>query len=463
MSNRIISDVLTDSEKKGLTAPIDMFDRVINVSFLVQSDSGEMETYILRSDYEINMKQFQTWNIDKAINPEGGYIRRCTYKPSIKFSSRKITADGVSTQCILSIDNFYMISKDGKINRNLTTSGFKTISITVAMGYFSQFTKPANVAEFYTLNSTSGRGITILSLVPNEITVTGNAPNETLTITGYIGSSIETPIEVITTDESPDYSTLMTNKSSSEISKILEAFITYRFINYHSLKLSDKTSTDYIAYKQFKSQVKLAKQLKRSYVDFTQSFLDEHGVKFYLTEEAGKLTMPDSLKDSSGNSVTTKNVIPLLGITPVNTINLLNRYFNWDLQAYSLEDGNLLIYRKSEVQDSTSFLELSKKVTKEVLNYSDSVFKTFYNSKLPAVYTIAKSIEQITLECPFFAFVRLFEDCSFKSVYGNLNFTLALTDTANVSEFSVISQQIDFATVEDTNSMILKGVTKENE
>jgi hypothetical protein len=152
-----------------------------------------------------------------------------------------------------------------------------------------------------------------------------------------------------------------------------------------------------------------------------------------------------------------------MGKTTVNTLSWLNRCFQWDLQAYPMTDGNLLIFRKSEIKDAEAFLKLSGQIKEEQAYYKDGIFSRFYGNKLPAVYSISKSVKQITVECPFFAFINLFEECEFKSVYGNMDFTLALTGTENVSKFFLISQKLDFATVDEVNEMVLSGVVEKEE
>jgi hypothetical protein len=458
--SRIVSEIhegIEESEKISVTHPQDMYDRVINLGFAVtDKESKIMDYYVLRSDYEIGVDAFKTSNIYKKNFINKGYIRKCTYKPSIRVNFTKLKNNSISID--LYIDNFYMISKSGRISRNLSGDKYHVDYVTIAMGYFSQFREPENYADYYYISEYSGQGISIIKGRPTEfIQAQGEPPNSATHIKVVYGDISNSPVEIVTAKK-PDYKVLAKNTltSNSKVADVMEEAITMRFLNYSKVNLD--TDFGQASYREFLATVKTAKESKQ---DVTQlpsyrAYMYIHGVKVNLTDKANSLPVVPELTDSEGNSVVSKLVPFNNGTTILHTLSILNRQFGWDLKCLSLDNGELLIFRREELKDVT---QLAEEAVKGGL-YEGDVFSKFYHNKLPCVYSITKEARSVNIKCPFFAFMSPLHPVEFKTDYGDLGVTLDIMSKANVTKFYVISQTVDFATVDDINDVILKGTVK---
>ena len=87
MSNtQILSKFIDDEDKLDFTPDV-LFDKIINLKINCYDEaSGERESFVIRSDYELvypySAMPTEVTNIDPLGNRY--IIRRCTIKPSIK-------------------------------------------------------------------------------------------------------------------------------------------------------------------------------------------------------------------------------------------------------------------------------------------------------------------------------------------------------------------------------------------
>lgn len=463
--SKIISDIVSDSlEKKGLISPQDMYDRVIDLGFTcTKNENGKVSTeyYVLRSDYQISVDSFINYEFQDRLLLKG-YITKCAYKPSIRVKCTQLKDHGISIR--LYIDNFYMISKSGKISRNLVMEDISVDKVTIAMGYFSQFIPPQTLDEFYDISQNSGNGITVLDSNFNFCTVEGSMPDSTTVIDLVMGSSSVSPVDVVYSETDYSYIKEYSKGTGYKLTDLFNEMITMRFINMTSLNLKDAKGEDSIKYKTFLNEVFNAKKAGKSLRENPnyEAFMKEHGVKVYPSFSVHYLDLYPKLKFVD-NTVTEQeyNLPVIKGSTVINTVRIINRVYNLNLKAFPLPDGNIFVCAKNEFAPE-EIKELTGEVAK-IETYKDDVFTKIYENKLPAIYSISKSVAGISIKCPFFSFIKPFEKVIFKTDYGNLDFTLALLNKSNETTMFVVQQDIDFATVDDINEVTLVGATQEEE
>ena len=105
MSRVIFSN---DENKLHLKAG-DLFDRIINLKIVCEDVvTKELETFVIRSDYEL---VYTNVNLDNFTNQVAKdkrryFVRRCSYKPSIKVQCNIVTTN-TATQVDIFINNFF--------------------------------------------------------------------------------------------------------------------------------------------------------------------------------------------------------------------------------------------------------------------------------------------------------------------------------------------------------------------
>lgn len=438
-------------------SPLYLYDRVINIMFTVwNNESQTFDQYVLRSDYELDSDYLKPYSVYMNDQKRKYVIRKCTYKPSVRIKFSPIGNSGNEGVDIdLWIDNFYMISPQGKIIKNLVGENVTIKTITVALGYFNQFTRPTNLEQFFTINEKSGNGITIINYTFNWAKVDGKTPNETTHLYGVYGQIINSPVQVVVKNEEVfEKLTFDAFNSDSKASDVLTKYITYRFIDESSFATnSAEDLAEYKAYTEFMEQKNNTNLLKNpAYI----SIMQKHGIKILMTKAVEDLQVRTKTIKKDGSEQEVKIVMPWKGATVSNTVRKLNRWFAWDLKVKCLDNGKVVIYRSREQEDID---ELSKELNKRT-EYSSDVFNKVFNRELPAVYTISKDSGHVTISCPFFAFIKPLEECKFSTDYGNYGFATSILQTVNITSMNVISQSVDFATVDDINEVVLQGTER---
>ena len=115
------SALLADKSKCELGA-LDIFDKVINLKLTISEKDANgnpisKSEYVIRSDYEMYfpklMNSVASGSFDGLVNAPTCYIRKCTYKPSIKVQYKRVS---MSTPVAIDIfiNNFYMLDKREK-------------------------------------------------------------------------------------------------------------------------------------------------------------------------------------------------------------------------------------------------------------------------------------------------------------------------------------------------------------
>ena len=134
---KINSNFIPDEQKLNLTSG-DLFDRIINLKLTCADEQGKVESFVIRSDYELIWGE----NFAHDFTPKDVglkcQIRRCTHKPSIKLQY-KMTTSSFGTQIDVYVANFFLLTKDGKHLRSFNSSNYKILFVEIAMGYWGQF------------------------------------------------------------------------------------------------------------------------------------------------------------------------------------------------------------------------------------------------------------------------------------------------------------------------------------
>lgn len=426
MTSRIErTNLLPDKDKKKLTA-YDFFDKVINLCFHIEhTDTGLFEDYILRSDY---------------VADSYGNIHKCPYKPSIRISYHKINSSSAVSIDII-IDNFYIIDKANKIKRNFTKDSIKIHGIDIAMGYFPQFNKPVDIAGLFNFDNSIGQGVAIMKTRVFYSEAKGEMPNISTVIHCVMGNETVTPYK---DKEEPDFTKLIsTSSKQTQLTEILNEWIHDRFINESLISKSPEAMTIYN-----KQKDKLPKTL-----------FAEYGIDVHVTEKVKSIKLPE-IKDSDGNVVTDTAHIEPSGVSIANTLYKINRFFQCKLRYVTLLDGSILVYSSDEAEGIKTIAEEAEN---KVVEYSaDSVFRNFWESKLPAIYSITIGGGTTTLTCPFVCFMQPFERIKFSTNYGNLSSSMSILNKPNATEFYIVGQTVEFSTVDEDNTMTLTGKTEGN-
>ena len=445
MSNSIF---LADKDKLNLSKD-DLFDRVINLKLSVsrntESEQGAVvkntETFIVRSDYEAVFTKQSITNVMRTGNftSDTYYIRKCAYKPSIKFTSKKISGTS-SVELDIYVSNFLIYTNDGKCLATFNSKDYNLVGVEVLMGYWGQFKNAPHrtIEDLFRFEPMFGADKIVMNSI-KYVTTDKLAPDFTLHIHGYISSVLNPPLatqEVKTFDAISNSGLLETYGNAdrkSDLSKLFFNHITRRFLRQPTVNAA------------VNKKINARKPLS----DFEAI---NYGIQVYTSEGIDKIKIPKR-KDNEGNEVDTK-VYFNTGYSPDSTLIQLGELTQTKFMSEKLNNGNILVFTNEESQDRVKLAEQFQKYNK------DTVFNKVYNDTLPAVYNI--SIEATAMiVCPFFAFINPFQEVKFKSRYSVSTLTAYFTGlTTDKDTFIATNVQISFATVENINEMQITCVTK---
>lgn len=423
------SSFLLDDTLKGSLRAEDLYDRIIDLCFHYKdSETGKINRYILRSDFD--------------FDPATGGIYKCVYKPSISLKYQKLNGNS-DISVDLSIDNFYMYTKGGRIVRNLVSATGTLVGIDIAIGYFNQFNKPAKAEDLFDFNKSTGQGVCIMSTSSLYVETKGDMPELNTVIHCVFGNSTVTNIKTEEPKE-PDYSSVISDgKNSTDIELILKQYITDRFLNMSRMVNDDSAMVQY-------------NEARKNNTVTPKNLIASYGVPVHLTKKAKELKIPN-MSDSSGNSQSTNIHISPSGCTIRNSIYKINRQFGLKLCYVTLQDGSILVYDKEEEKNIKSIAEEAEKSLQE---YSaSSLFSNYWNNHIPAIYSMSIDAAVSIINCPFFAFIQPFTKVKFSTQYGNTGKGLSIVRDANAIEFVIVTVNIEFSTVDDVNKMVLQGIT----
>ncbi len=495
----------------------DLFDRVINLRLICGKTPSEQSEFVLRSDYETYIEDYignRMTNVAVASADRKAIIRRCRFKPSIKVQYKQVSGNTAITIDIF-IQNFFILSSDGRTLMQFSQSDFPLNCVEVQMGYFGQWNEVYSKQKYGVPTakqyfSMEAPDVDIQTIFCNvQYVQTDNLPPDyTLHIHGYVGScyneSVKTTLEkmsgsIVSTTE--DYGVMLYSKGVSEFKSFQHYLfnnVTRRFLR-QSISFIDKTKQ--------KSLIESVKTDKNGLMDYDTA--KQYGVRVYISEgiqKHYKFSGKEVLYDGSGEKSEQSSYfgMALSGKTPMACLNELAsrlpqeiRVFpctNGDymlctaLEAESPEslglektnwyvydrdptgaeadsDGNAMNYKDMGLEKYT-FAELSAyihasmksvgvptKATLKNLSEKKAKASSFVRKKIPAVYNIT-SDALTTIVCPFFWFLSPFESIMFRSRYALGGVTGYYADyTAKDQYFMMLWQSVSFATVEKVNDV----------
>lgn len=441
------SFLLPDKNKTNLTQ-FDIFDRIINLKLTtgkLNSDgvtATEKDVYVVRSDYEVVYPDMQVTSIFKAGASPGKsyYIRKCSYKPSIKVQLKNVSPS-VGIEIDIFLSNFYMLDASGKTLLSFSNSTYPLQKVELMMGYWGQFKEMKHDTFDDLKEFTPGFGVDVITINNVYVTTEKMPPDYTMRIHGYVGTaSFSPPVgetgskEYSTLQEAGLIETVSESGGSSAIEKLFFKYITRRF-------------TKSNVFPEGKAPVA------------TDGFMSEqdaglYGVKVFCSEGvkniSGKQIQSKKI-DSEGNEVDSK-VYFNGGKNVKNTIYRILSYINSDLVFAQLYTGDYVVFTQEESLDVAG-LTVSEDYGK------DTALVKIYKNILPAVYNISITDARVIIVSPFFFFVNPFLTVEFSSRYTLSSLVSYYAEMGkDVSKFRIIQQSLSFATVDKINEMMLTGV-----
>lgn len=466
--NKYNATLIPDEQKTELSVN-DMFDRIINLKLTCVDEQGFTESFVVRSDYELIMPNYgsdptkPTVPLDGELSPkmQGKYIiRRCSQKPSIKVQYKMVTSNlGIAVDVF--INNFFLLTKDGKHLRSFNSEKYKIESVEIAMGYWGQFRvrnrldEVPTYDEFFKIKAPYGADkLTLTGAI--VVTTDKLPPDSMLHIKGYVADVYSNPIDVAEKESASNAingNPIATSKESLE--DIMFKCVTRRYLNLHYFtdgKGSEIPDTkkniavsDFVNYK-----VPISYDKKTGMMFVPEA--KQYGVKVYLSEEAKKVKL-NPVIDSKGQEKPVSLVFEN-GWTVGQTIARIASYISGDLNfTYNL-NGDVIVYTSLETND---IKKLHDTLEKDKM-YDNSTFKKKYDNKLPAVYNI--NVDAVaTINCPFFTFFEPFQYIEFSSRYALTSLVSYFASyDPTIYKFYMINASISFATVDEVNDVQITAI-----
>lgn len=461
------TSLLLDREKCDLNQN-DLFDKVVNLKLTVSSidandNSVKSDEYVVRSDYETYfpslMKSVAESDLASIANSKVCYVRKCQYKPAIKVAYKRVSMS-TPVEIDISIGNFFMLDKSGKMLKSLNNITNRLTKVELAMGYFPQFEAMlgGRLAEItptalFNFDSTfmAGHGITLLTMSNVEYVQTDKLPPDMVVhIHGYVGNLYADSLGTLKLTN-PTYNSLKgteiiidssknTSGASSFIAQVFFEALTSRYLRIGTLDKAITTVLESEISATGKMSVANAKKygVLVSMSSAVKSYASTYDKDKKASNSSGTkgrqvLTIPRG--SGQKTALQTVNLIfNMLGLEGINIIEVPT-------------DNSLLLIMQDEVYTPDSVLtgtsvEVSNKIASASLYWKD---------KLPAVYNITTDAI-CTISCPFFFYLSPFQKFYFKtryalggmvSYYANFN--------ATEDEFYALWQTVAFSTTGDEN------------
>lgn len=467
--------LLADKNKCELGA-LDIFDKVINLKLTIsEKDTNgnwvEKEPYIIRSDYEMYfphlMNSVASGSFDGIIQKPVCYIRKCTYKPSIKVQYKRIS---MSTPIAVDIfiNNFYMLDKSGKMIRSFNNETFQLTKVELAMGYFGQFaasmggkeTSAITIEQLFDFGAEKlkGNGITLITMSDvNYVQTDKLPPDTTVHIHGFVGNLYSDKLQDLAVGNGlpTDFESIIAketviNYSKNKRSTMLEETFYQEITRYWAREGSLPKST--------------TNSLSNTNI-FSDADADKYGVQVYFSEGAKKFAQgydKDKVQiDADGNKVIPNALKIPSANTAIEKANVIKNAYALDNLCITPipANGNILVYLAEEQTASSKMLA----GTPLEQIYKKDTVELYWKNKLPAVYNI--TVDALcTIVCPFFFFLNPFQKFYFKSRYalgGIVSYYANFNATED--EFYALWQTVSFATVEDVNECTIICTGKKQE
>lgn len=454
---------LFDKDKVSLSN-LDLFDKVINVK-LTDIEGNE---YLIRSDYEMYYPNLMSSIISPGAKDNTSrftpqmsnrfYIRKCTYKPSIKVNYKRVSLS-TPVNIDLFLSNFFLLDRSGKLLKNFNSITNRLVRVDIAMGYFGQFKESVQkgkaqdiqVNDLFNFDKDmlAKHGITVITMNSVVYVQTDKLPPDmTVHIHGYVGTyyaskgiqdleqGLPDNYEDILKDNIIIQSDYTVRGSQTLFGKACFEMITKNWVS----GAVDLTEPEL---KEFAKNVnKDTKMIIKGSMNDAQARM--YGIQVHLSAGAEKLA---SDYDEEHEGETIQKVPP--SSTAVGKLNNILNKFNFSKTVcHTLipEDGSMYLYLESEASTGDKLL-----TPKVLAQYNKTSATVYWDNKLPAVYNITTD-SLCTVSCPFFFLLNPFQKFYFKSAYvlsGMVSYYANFT--AEENEFYALWQTISFATVEDIN------------
>lgn len=458
--------IFSSDESKLHLKSGDLFDRIINLKIVCENKvTKDLETFVIRSDYELVYTNVNLDNFTKQTvkNKNKYFVRRCTFKPSIKVQCKMVTSN-TATSVDIFINNFFLLTKDGDYLRSFNSSQYNIKSVLVAMGYWGQFESTLNpdssnvLEQYFDIRAENGADSLTLT-APIVVTTDKLPPDSTLHLHGYVADIYGSPVGVTKIDSAQKAFSKPSASSGTTLEKVFYETITRRYINPHTYLSEDKIGKLNVRRLVPVSNDSDVDFIKRLVLDPNTNQLNDedarqYGVQVFLSDKVKEMRLKKAI-DSNGEE-TDRKIYFESGWTIGQTIVRIMSFIDAELEFTFDLNGNVLIYTPKEM---LSELEAIGKKFND--NYKDSVLadKNLYDNALPAVYNI--NIDAVaTIVCPFFTFIQPFQYVEFASRYA-LTSTVAYYASykPTIYRFLVINASISFATEEAVNEVQLTAVS----
>lgn len=451
MSNFSSNTVLLADKNKPILTKDDLFDRIINVRITVRDkviNDGKdvvVSTYTIRSDFEPvfvpNGANALMMGNTKAQNKY--YIRKCIHKPSINFSLKRLTKN-VGINLSVTISNFYIFNAEGSVVDWFNLKDKEISSFDVQIGYFGQFSHLAEESEFtwekLTESFDNKEATYGVETIHSEVcwaALSGTPPKLALTLQGFVGIKLSNEDKKNKTRANSKI-----NQAISQASLLVDKRI-------EDVKKGEEQSPASISYAEYLKDKYQVSEMGNSHLTemeklFHKLFKECLDIPIYMTYMVKHYDRRQSrIVDSSFSNLQA-------------TIDYVTKTFP-KLKAVQLVDGSLFFCLEEELIANNQhlvdeMLEANKSAGKRGINV--------YDNKLPAVYSVSFAPTQ-TFVCPFFYFTNPFDYFYFESKYSTTDLvsyyapSASGADTKQTQKFMIISQDIQFATVENINETTL--------
>jgi hypothetical protein len=476
-----------------------LFDRIINVQITRAPNEGETvkdwanHTFTIRSDYEI------------VEGNKGKQIQKCHIKPSMRFTYKQV-AGSLATSADLYIDNFYMFAGEGDTSLLSFSAGKNAIkSVEVTLGYAPMFEKPRNTYEFFgyqgmnsPLSLNCPDGAVKVRIDVEWANFTSTAPNATFHIHGWVGSIQKG---------------LQPNIENDKIKSSEDAlWFTYNFQTAKGTFF--ERAVNYLITKRFPrdaNEFALAKDIQYDSNGYmTDSTAQKYGVKVHVPESSYLMTLEGinkyaKAKGETGEQVTLGNnqKVWLSSADSVKgTLEMIRANFCPHLMFSILDTGDWIAWDDRDISTNyfpetnskgekdnwgnpkkqrdynkrnaqvISFMEDASALVNEEVHkaqekgrvYTYAIDTTEYSREnkgtpIPVIYAVTENAGLCTVTCPFFTLLNPFQKLIANARYytSDMASYFAKKDVGMV-EFFVVNSIIDFATVDDINTMTMQLV-----
>lgn len=424
--NEINGRFLDDSEMPDMHA---MIDRIINVKFTrrVTDKKGEPivggkeATFVIRSDYEVVY----------TTGGEGYYFRKCYVKPSLKLKYTQLS-NTTPIQIMLEVHNLHAFSYEQDSTAEFSLANFPITDIEIHFGYLPQFpkfddpTKGYTLQDYYDMNGETDVSVikaNVFAVYPIKV------PPDSITQFNAIVGSMTTGF-VYKGNEVNEQTVYDVEGEKSIMKNIFFEHITRRFVRYSGAKLETEEGI------------------------LNEKDANAYGVKVFMSDyvKNGHPEYPERYNPQPAEDGGTKKKITILPSKKITRAfeNIRDAGFP-TLCFIPCFDGNYIAYDIDEAR------------TPSALSNSEDLQKILPKStRIPAVYSMTFGATR-TIKCPFFKLLYPLQEITFQSKY-NLSTVIGYFYQPGIGEdkFYCIRCEVEFATVEDVNTMTLVNVDGEN-